>query len=58
MGVTIGTAIGEKAWARQRAWIRSPNVHLDGGPLVVLRQIVLLALLAAPSMRRWIARNR
>lgn len=35
----------------------APNTHLTGGPLVVVRVGLELALLAAPSMRRWVAQD-
>jgi hypothetical protein len=33
------------------------NLHVDGGPLVVVRVALELALLVAPGMRRWVARG-
>lgn len=38
------------------AWtLVAHNVHVDGGPLLVVRVVLELSLLAAPGMRRWVA---
>jgi predicted benzoate:H+ symporter BenE len=33
------------------------NLHVDGGPLVVVRLVLEIALLVAPGMRRWVAQG-
>lgn len=33
------------------------NAHMEGGPWAVVRLLLELALLAAPSMRRWVSKD-
>lgn len=40
------------------AWtLFARNIHMDGGPLMVVRVVLELALLTAPRLRRWVSQG-
>lgn len=53
--VLVALNIGVIALA---AWtLFQRNAHMDGGPLLVVRVVLELALLAALGMRRWVSQD-